>query len=177
MGDGGYSFGEVAEGVGGGRYGCRHIILLKYGWLSKRRRFEAQDTEDRRTPHGASWMAAGRLGRSDAAPLRDGGYWARTKWPRRFCCQQASVLWVQKGFSLPKLTVLMRSAEMPRETRYCLTAPARRSPRARLYSVEPRSSQWPSMVTRTPGLLRRNSAVLVSASRASARMSALLKSK
>src|SRR6267154_4049879 len=104
-------------------------------------------------------------------------YWAGTKWPRRFCCQQASVLWVQKGFSLPKLTVLMRSAEIPRETRYCLTAPARRSPRARLYSVEPRSSQWPSMVTRTPGLLRRNSAVLVSASRASARMSALLKSK
>jgi len=31
--------------------------------------------------------------------------------------------------------------------------------------------------TRTPGLLRKNSAVLVSASRASARMSALLKSK
>ena len=26
---------------------------------------------------------------------------------------------MQKGFSLPKLTVLMRSAEMPRETRYC----------------------------------------------------------
>ena len=26
---------------------------------------------------------------------------------------------MQKGFSLPKLTVLMRSAEIPKETRYC----------------------------------------------------------
>src|SRR5216684_6516422 len=100
----------------------------------------------------------------------EAGQLAFTKWPRRFCCQQASLCSLQKGFSLPKLTVLMRSAEMPRETRYCLTAPARRSPRARLYSVEPRSSQWPSTVTRMPGLLRKNSAVLVSASRASARM-------
>src|ERR1700678_2877225 len=46
-----------------------------------------------------------------------------------------------------------------------------------LYSVEPRSSQCPSIVTRTGGYDRRNSAVLVSASRASGRRSDLLKSK
>src|SRR5271156_4228166 len=46
-----------------------------------------------------------------------------------------------------------------------------------LYSVEPRSSQCPSMVTRTCGYDRRNSAVLVNASRASVRRSDLLKSK
>src|SRR5277367_170846 len=46
-----------------------------------------------------------------------------------------------------------------------------------LYSVEPRSSQCPSIVTRTGGYDRRNSAVLVNASRASDRTSDLLKSK
>ena len=39
------------------------------------------------------------------------------KWPRRFCCQQASSLSVQNGASSPLLTVMMRSAEMPRLTR------------------------------------------------------------
>ena len=46
-----------------------------------------------------------------------------------------------------------------------------------LYSVEPRSSQWPSMVTRICGYERKNSAVLARLSRASARTSDLLKSK
>src|ERR1700733_2209001 len=46
-----------------------------------------------------------------------------------------------------------------------------------LYSVEPRSSQWPSMVTRTCGYERRNSAVFARLSRASGRISDLLKSK
>src|SRR5579859_589116 len=46
-----------------------------------------------------------------------------------------------------------------------------------LYSVEPRSSQWPSIVTFICGYLRRKSAVWPSAWRASVRMSALLKSK
>src|SRR5271154_5477884 len=46
-----------------------------------------------------------------------------------------------------------------------------------LYSVEPRSSQCPSIVTRTCGYERKNSAVLVNASRASERRSDLLKSK
>src|SRR5229473_3923720 len=96
-----------------------------------------------------------------------------TKWPRRFCCQQASLLSVQKGFSLPKLTVLRRSAEMPEETRNCFTALARRSPRPRLYSVEPRSSQWPSMVALMDGWAFKKSAVLERAVRASGRMSAL----
>src|SRR5216684_1385459 len=98
---------------------------------------------------------------------------ALTKWPRRFCCQQASLLSMQKGFSLPKLTVLTRSAETPRDTMYCFTALARRSPRPRLYSVDPRSSQWPSTITLKRGLLFRKSAVLESAARASGRMSAL----
>jgi hypothetical protein len=40
-----------------------------------------------------------------------------TKWPRRFCCQQVSLLSVQNGFSLPKLTVLSRSAAMPSDER------------------------------------------------------------
>src|SRR5262249_47620152 len=36
---------------------------------------------------------------------------------------------------------------MPSATRYARAAAARRSPRARLYSAVPRSSQWPSTVT------------------------------
>src|SRR6516162_8328453 len=92
-------------------------------------------------------------GRSLAAPLPKtcSNHLLGTKWPRRFCCQQASVDSMQKGFSLPQLVEVRRSAGTPRLTRYCLTALARRSPRARLYSVEPRSSQWPSMVTRAWG--------------------------
>jgi hypothetical protein len=31
----------------------------------------------------------------------DDAYFEYAKWARRFCCQQASVLAVQKGFSLP----------------------------------------------------------------------------
>src|ERR1700761_673662 len=46
-----------------------------------------------------------------------------------------------------------------------------------LYSVEPRSSQWPSIVTRTCGYERKNSAVFDKASRASGRKFAPLKSK
>src|SRR5216684_193210 len=107
----------------------------------------------------------------------EAGQLAFTKWPRRFCCQQASLCSMQKGFSLPKLTVPRRSAEMPRDTRYCLTALARRSPRPRLYSVEPRSSQWPSMVALIDGYFFRKSAVAESEARASGRMSALSKSK
>src|ERR1700735_1396007 len=46
-----------------------------------------------------------------------------------------------------------------------------------LYSVEPRSSQWPSMVTRTCEYDRKNSAVFARLARASLRISDLLKSK
>src|SRR5467141_4202554 len=98
---------------------------------------------------------------------------AGTKWPRRFCCQQDSLDSMQKGFSLPKLTVLRFPAGMPRLTRYCLTALARRSPRARLYSVEPRSSQWPSMVALIDGWPFKKSAVWEREARASGRVSAL----
>src|SRR6266850_3401484 len=66
---------------------------------------------------------------------------------------------------------------MPSDTRNCFTALARRSPRPRLYSVEPRSSQWPSMVTLNRGYFFRKSAVVESAARASGRISALSKSK
>src|ERR1700731_974254 len=104
---------------------------------------------------------------------REAAQLAFTKWPRRFCCQQDSLLSLQKGFSLPKLTVLRRSAETPRETRYCFTAVARRSPRARLYSVEPRSSQWPSMVALIDGCPFKKAAVWEREARASGRMSAL----
>ena len=40
-----------------------------------------------------------------------------TKCPRRFCCQQLSLLSVQKGVSLPLLITVMRSAGTPRLTR------------------------------------------------------------
>ena len=38
----------------------------------------------------------------------------KMKWPRRFCDQQASPSSVQKGVSLPLLTVMIRSAPIPR---------------------------------------------------------------
>src|SRR5574341_166464 len=47
----------------------------------------------------------------------------------------------------------MRSAPMPAATRYSFTALARRSPRARLYSNVPRSSQWPSIVSFARGFV------------------------
>ena len=62
-------------------------------------------------------------------------------WARRFCCQQASFDSVQNCFSLPKLMTRMRSAATPALTSAVLAALARFSPRARLYSAEPRSSQ------------------------------------
>ena len=46
------------------------------------------------------------------------GYFAvMMKWPRRFWDQHASVSSLQKGCSLPLLTVLIRLAAMPRLTR------------------------------------------------------------
>src|SRR3954470_15860195 len=45
----------------------------------------------------------------------------------------------------------MRAVETPWLTRNSFTALARRAPSARLYSRVPRSSQWPSTVTRTAG--------------------------
>src|SRR4029079_2068458 len=49
--------------------------------------------------------------------------------------------------------VSTRAVETPWLTRNSFTALARRAPKARLYSRVPRSSQWPSMVTRTDGYL------------------------
>ena len=44
-------------------------------------------------------------------------YFAITRCARRFCCQQVSLCSVQNGRSLPQLTVSMRFAAIPRETR------------------------------------------------------------
>ena len=65
----------------------------------------------RTTPGPATWPTP-----VDDAMLA--GYFAvMTKWPRRFCCQQLSLLSVQKGVSLPLLMTVMRSAATPRLTR------------------------------------------------------------
>ena len=51
-------------------------------------------------------------------PRLTSGYFAvKTKWPRRFCDQQASFSSVQTGASLPLLTASTRSAVTPRLTR------------------------------------------------------------
>ena len=60
--------------------------------------------------------------------------------------------------------VAMRAAGMPKSTIKALADLARASPRARLYSFVPRSSQWPSMVTLTFELAFRNAAFLRSTS-------------
>src|SRR5262245_44687066 len=57
------------------------------------------------------------------------------------------------------------------------TAVARRSPNARLYSVEPRSSQWPSIVTRALRSLFSSDALYLMASMNSGLISYLSKSK
>ena len=69
---------------------------------------------------GASYIVVGRpiIAAADprsAAPKRSceaaGPYFAvMTKWPRRFCCQQASFSSEQTGCSSPLLTMVMRSA-------------------------------------------------------------------
>ena len=70
-----------------------------------------------------------------------------TKSARRFSAQQVCSWHSARGFSLPKLIVSMRSCGTPSKTIDCLTASARRWPRARLYSRLPRSSQFPCKVT------------------------------
>src|ERR1700720_669922 len=69
---------------------------------------------------------------------------ASTKCARRFSCQHCSPDSVQNGFSLPKLVVVTRLAATPADTNACFADCARLSPSDMLYSVEPRSSQWPS---------------------------------
>src|SRR5215212_12094752 len=71
---------------------------------------------------------------------------------RRFCCQQVSLCSVHTGRSSPYDTRSKRSAAMPWSTRYRLAEAARRWPRARLYSSEPRSSALPSIRILIPGL-------------------------
>src|SRR5262245_58907847 len=84
----------------------------------------------------------------DSNDCRDFRYFAvMTKCPRRFCCQQLSFSSRQNGCSFPLLMTVMRPAEIPRLTRYSLTALPRREPSARLYSPLPRESQCPSTET------------------------------
>jgi len=107
----------------------------------------------------------------------------RSSWPtcealvglpngRGVLLQQASLLWLQKGFSLPKLTVLRRSAETPRE-RVLLDgagAASRPGPSCIPWSPARRSGLDGALID---GYFFRKSAVVESATRASGRMSAL----
>jgi hypothetical protein len=47
------------------------------------------------------YRRAQRVARRNKRDKFTSGYLAMTKWPRRFCCQQDSLLCVQNGFSLP----------------------------------------------------------------------------
>ena len=67
--------------------------------------------------------------------------------------------------------VLIRAAGTPCAARKFLIALARRSPSARLYSRVPRSSQWPSIVTRVAGCAISQFAWLSRIARASGSMS------
>src|SRR5688572_5868513 len=66
---------------------------------------------------------------------------------------------------------------MPSDTRYVRAATARRSPRARLYSAVPRSSQCPSIVIAHVGYFFRTAAFACSISRPASLTSALSKAK
>src|SRR5262245_26481541 len=66
---------------------------------------------------------------------------------------------------------------MPSDRRYVLTATARRSPSARLYSAVPRSSQWPSTVIIHVGYLRMTAAFAVTVARPVSSSSALSSGK
>src|SRR6266571_2420925 len=71
---------------------------------------------------------------------------------RRFCAHDSSSCPEASGRSSPYDTVSIRLPSMPWMTTYCLAAVARRLPSARLYSSDPRSSQWPLMRMRSAGL-------------------------
>src|SRR5688572_16839237 len=66
---------------------------------------------------------------------------------------------------------------MPSDNRYVLTATARRSPSARLYSAVPRSSQCPSTVIIHVGYLRITAAFAVTTARPASSSSALSSAK
>src|SRR5690606_28001207 len=90
----------------------------------------------------------------------------RVPWPavtwnsaRRFMAHARSFDSRMSGCSSPMLAVSKRLASRPRLTRKSRTAFARRRPRARLYSSEPRSSACPTIRTRTSGSARRTAAL------------------
>src|SRR5688572_31670086 len=66
---------------------------------------------------------------------------------------------------------------MPSDSRYVLTATARRSPSARLYSAVPRSSQCPSTVIIHVGYFRITAALAVTTARPASSSSALSSGK
>jgi len=79
--------------------------------------------------------------------------------PTPVCCQHCSFDWVQKGLLFAKLMSYSIGAEPPCTKRSSHYWP-RLSPSARLYSVEPRSSQCPSMVNRTLACCFKNRCLL-----------------
>src|SRR5262249_15525813 len=96
---------------------------------------------------------------------------------RRFLLQHASFFSVQTGRSAPYEMIDIRSVDTPREAREFIVLLARRSPRARLYSGVPRSSQWPSIRTSCSGCSRSQVALVSSVCASPGLISALSKSK
>ena len=93
------------------RYGLEIPVLLVDGKKAAKYRV----TEEELTRMLAA--RAGLVG-SGGLPLSPGYYLpVITKWPRRFCCQQASFSSLQNGCSLPLLTTVTRPAGTPRLTR------------------------------------------------------------
>ncbi len=62
---------------------------------------------------------------------------------------------------MPKLTVWMRPGLMPMRMSCSRTAPARFSPRARLYSGVPRASVKPAMIRLLGARLRKSATALI----------------
>src|SRR5688572_3952107 len=73
---------------------------------------------------------------------------------RRFSAHASSSEPLDLGSFSPLLTISILPSDTPSRAKYFRTSRARRSPSARLYSSVPRSSQWPSIVTRPPFTLR-----------------------
>src|SRR5579872_1080644 len=78
------------------------LIVPQAGFIPNRKEYgEPQDSTDtatiseRASPPARTKMVGGR----QSVPRLI--YLVMTRWPRRFCCQQASLLSVQNGFSLP----------------------------------------------------------------------------
>ena len=117
------------------RFGLEHCLAVQIAFDSRQRR-------GRKKLHGAAHQHASDAPRS--SDIRSTGSY--TKCARRFCCPARFRALGAERLLFAVADVRIRLAEMPSEISACLVALARLSPSARLYSVEPRSSQCPSMV-------------------------------